>query len=76
MGTRRRLEVCEFAAPLSTASEVARYGENKSINISARPSTNPRERPGHVSAIHLNISFLLFLTLTRHDACTAVRAGT
>ena len=47
-GLSRRLEVCEFAAPLSTASEVARYGENKSINISARPRTNPRERPGHV----------------------------
>ena len=29
----RRLEVCEFAAGLSTASKVARYGEKKSFYI-------------------------------------------
>ena len=29
----RRLEVCEFAAALSTASKVARYGEKKSFYI-------------------------------------------
>ena len=51
-------------------SEVARYGSNKSINISARLRTNPRQRPGHVSAIQLNISFLLFLTLARHVCAT------
>ena len=29
----RRLEVCEFAAPLYTAGEVARYGDNKSFYV-------------------------------------------
>ena len=29
----RRLEVCEFAVPLYTASEVARYGDNKSFYV-------------------------------------------
>ena len=49
-----RLEVFEFAL-LRATSEELRCGETKSNNnMSARPRTNHRERPGHVSAIHIN----------------------
>ena len=44
---------CELRA----SSRALRCGEKKK---SARPRTNHSERPGHVSAIHLNISFCAF----------------
>ena len=52
-----RLRICSL---LQTSSQALRCGEKKSNTISARPRTNYRERPGHVSAIHLSIPFLCF----------------
>ena len=60
------MEVCEFAALVSAASELAssemRWEKKQQKYISARPRTNHREKPGHVSAIHSNISFFVFST--------------
>ena len=54
------MEVCEFAlcCELRASSRALRCGEKKSNNISARPRTNHRERPGHVSAIHFKKHFI------------------
>ena len=51
------LRICSL---LRASSRALRCGEKKSNKISARLLTNHRERPGHLSAIHLNISFLCF----------------
>ena len=52
----------KFANLLSAASELASSGmrrAEKRNSISGRPSTNHRERPGHVSAIYLTYIFVL-----------------
>ena len=59
-GLGGRLKLCEFALWCERARKLWDTARKKSNNISARPRTNHHERPGHVSAIHLNISFLCF----------------
>ena len=52
------MEVCEFAL-MRASLDAVRKKKNK---MSARPRTIHRERPGHVSAIHLKHFIVVFST--------------
>ena len=61
-GLRIEWKMCKFASFVccGQARELCDAAGEKNNIISARPRTNHRERPGLISAIHLNISFLCF----------------